>query len=56
MHVVLRLRAGGGCCAQRSLQMLMEFAVGQKHTQFILLTPLDMTAITHVSQEVRALC
>lgn len=36
--------------------MLMEFAVQQQHTQFILLTPLDMTAITHVAQEVRASC
>ena len=38
--------------AQRALQMLMEFAVEQPDTQFILLTPLDLTAINHMASEV----
>lgn len=39
-------------CWQNSLKMLMEFAVSQPQTQFILLTPLSMGSINAAAQKV----
>ena len=43
------------CLLQRALMMLMEFAAEQRDTQFILLTPLDLTSINQAATEVRSL-
>ncbi len=37
-----------------ALMMLMDFAADQPDTQFILLTPLDLTSINQAATEVRS--